>query len=107
MDVGLVESLRRLRPGGWLIEQRSRYAPSASIGSRAWTALAGRTGTRVAPGYVALRGHDGLVNATELEAKLKFHAAMKRLIGRREPRRDGARQDRTDVVVSIDGFAKM
>ena len=52
--------LRMYRGRSWLMEQRSKFAPSvASLASPA-SMLAGRTGTRAQAGKVHMRFHDGI-----------------------------------------------
>ena len=51
---------RDFRDSGWLQMQRANFANKWSCRSRSWTVLAGRTGTRTAPGYVAQRWQSGI-----------------------------------------------
>ena len=39
----------------WLEAQRLTFVPSLSVSTRAWTSAAGRTATRAAPGFIAMR----------------------------------------------------
>ena len=56
--------LKPLRDRTWLMEKRASFAPANSIRANSWNAFAGRTNTRRAPGGVATRWEDGVVNAS-------------------------------------------
>merc|ERR1712062_613159 len=51
---------RNYRDKSWLQMRRATFANSWSRRERPWTVLAGRTGTRAAPGFVAQRWQSGV-----------------------------------------------
>ena len=72
--------LLMLRDHHWLQQQRAKHAPTFSIRPRAWTALAGRTGTRAASGHVAVRWEDGVIEATEIADKARIEKGLRRAL---------------------------